>query len=311
VAFHQFLLGAQKSWLVDALSAALARVDPRELKTELAALVPEDVQRILAAAAIRDEYVFPAPRLLFAQPTLIGYYRLMLGVSQKMFYRSGTGMSRLKAMETNGKVSDKQREQLPEFCVAMAASLSALVRQVSPAMTQRDVQELPLLTLGSQLQGANNVTIGQHATVEAFLAVEEIVRQYVESRTENQLIVKNASGRTVTIRLASDPDIRIQEDFDGTLRNKVAVEIKGGTDVSNVHNRAGEAEKSHQKARNEGFRDFWTIILKMGVDVEKLKAESPTTNSWFDVAQVLGRNGEDWIEFRSRIAGEVGIPVGT
>jgi len=119
----------------------------------------------------------------------------------------------------------------------------------------------------------------------------------------------NASRRTVILRLAADPDIRIQEEFDGTLRNKVAVEIKGGTDVSNVHNRAGEAEKSHQKARNEGFRDFWTIILKQGVDSAKLHAESPTTTSWFDVAQVLARSGDDWDEFRSRLAGEVGVPL--
>jgi hypothetical protein len=32
----------------------------------------------------------------------------------------------------------------------------------------------------------------------------------------------------------------------------VAVEIKGGKDYSNIHNRIGEAEKSHQKAKKEG-----------------------------------------------------------
>jgi len=74
-------------------------------------------------------------------------------------------------------------------------------------------------------------------------------------------------------------------------RNKEAIEIKGGTDVSNAHNRAGEAEKSHQKAKKEGFRDYWTIISKADLNVEKLKSESPTSNSWFDVAQVLARGG--------------------
>jgi len=85
--------------------------------------------------------------------------------------------------------------------------------------------------------------------------------------------------------------IRIQEEFEGKLRNKVAIEIKGGTDVSNAHNRAGEAEKSHQKAKKQGFRDYWTLISKTGLSVEKLKQESPTTNSWFDVAQVFGAAG--------------------
>ncbi len=79
--------------------------------------------------------------------------------------------------------------------------------------------------------------------------------------------------------------------------------------MSNAHNRAGEAEKSHQKAKNEGFRDYWTLISKAGLKIQKLKSESPTTNSWFDVAQVLAREGEDWSEFRSRFAEAAGIPL--
>jgi len=89
----------------------------------------------------------------------------------------------------------------------------------------------------------------------------------------------------------------------------VAIEIKGGTDVSNAHNRAGEAEKSHQKVKKQGFRDYWTLISKTGLSVEKLKQESPTTNSWFDVAQVRARQGGDWNEFRSRFADSAGIPL--
>jgi hypothetical protein len=40
-----------------------------------------------------------------------------------------------------------------------------------------------------------------------------------------------------------------------------------------------------------------------------LQQESPTTNSWFDVAQVLARDGKDWKVFRSRFAGAIGIPL--
>ncbi|MGZ6253369.1 MAG: XcyI family restriction endonuclease [Candidatus Binataceae bacterium] len=91
----------------------------------------------------------------------------------------------------------------------------------------------------------------------------------------------------------SDPDLKIQEELEpGQVHNKVAIEIKGGTDKSNAHNRAGEAEKSHQKARAQEFNDFWTIIAKKGLNLEKLKSESPTTNRWFDVSQVLAREGE-------------------
>jgi hypothetical protein len=171
------------------------------------------------------------------------------------------------------------------------------------------VDELPLLTLGSQFQGANNVAIGQQAIIDVFLAISEIVEDHIESRDNQGLVVLNAAGRRVQIILAADPDVRIQEEFGETLHNKVAIEVKGGTDSSNAHNRAGEAEKSHQKARGEGFRDFWTIIAVKGVEKAKLATESPTTDSWFDAAQVLGRQGPDWDDFRSRIAGAVGIPV--
>jgi XcyI restriction endonuclease len=112
----------------------------------------------------------------------------------------------------------------------------------------------------------------------------------------------------VHVVLAADPDVRIEEEFGEERRPLVAIEIKGGTDRSNAHNRAGEAEKSHQKAKALGFRDRWTVIAKGGLDLSVLEAESPTTNSWFDTAHVLAREGEDWKELRTRIVGSVGIP---
>jgi hypothetical protein len=253
--------------------------------------------------------VFPTPAVLEAKPTLIGYYRLLLGTSQKAFYRSGTGMGLFKSMEVAGTLSDRQRAALPDFCAAMGEVLGALVRQLSPIVTPRDVEELRLLTLGSQFQGANNVTIGKQAAADVFLAIADVLKRFVQERTERKLVVRSSAGRRVIVSLASDPDVRIQVEDGDRLRNKLAIEIKGGTDNSNAHNRAGEAEKSHQKARNLDFRDCWTVIAMKGLDAEKLRAESPTTNSWFDIAQVLGRAGRDWDEFRSRLADAVGIPL--
>ena len=310
IAFHQLLVAARKSWLVDALKEALRVADPNTVKEQISKFVPADVQRILAANGIRDELVFPVPALLEAKPTLVGYYRLLLGVPQKSFYKGGTGMGQFKGMETEGLLKASRRPDVEGFCAAMAGGLAGLVRQMAPTISKRDVMELPLLALGSQFQGGNNNAIGKRATVEVFLAVSELVKDHITSHDERQITIKNASGRRVVIALATDPDIRIQEEFGvGQLRNKVAIEIKGGTDVSNAHNRAGEAEKSHQKAKNVGFRDFWTIISKAGLNSQKLKSESPTTNDWFDVAQVLAREGDDWNLFKSRFADAAGIPL--
>lgn len=309
IAFHQLLVAARKNWLSEALGEALKQVPARIVRQQLAIYVPLDVQQILAVAGVRDEHVFPVPAVLEAKPTLIGYYRLMLGVPQKSFYKSGTGMSQFKSMESRGLLKPNRRPDLEGFCSAMGQSLADLVRQISPPVTQHDVGELPLLTLGSQFQGGNNNTIGKRATLDVFLSISELVRDHIESEDTRKITLKNASGRKVVIALASGPDIRIQEEFDNQLRNKVAIEIKGGTDISNAHNRAGEAEKSHQKAKRKGFRDFWTLISTSGLNIEKLRSESPATNSWFDVAQVLSRDGDDWNEFKSRFADSAGIPV--
>lgn len=318
VRFYQLLVAARTQWFMDALSDALGQIKQRAVKDQIAEYVPEDVQKILAAAGLRDEHVFPVPAVIQQKPSLVGYYRLLLGAPQKSFYKGSTGMGRFKGMEELGTVSRKAQPSIPDFCRAMARPLAELVRQI-PKITERDLRELPLLTFGSQLQGSNNTQIGKTAMREVFVAVNEIVKNYIieppvklaASQKEKKLFLKNASGRTVVITLSHDPDLSVQELMENNRPNsKVAIEVKGGTDVSNAHNRAGEAEKSHQKARKVyGFAEFWTIISKQGVEEFKLQRESPTTNRWFDIAQVLARKGEDWNDFRQRLAGACGIPA--
>ena len=99
IRFHQLLVGARKSWLADALTEALSVADPNTVKRQLSAYVPADVQKLLAAVGVRDEHVFPVPVVLEAKPTLVGYYRLLLGIPQKGFYGAATGMGQFKNME--------------------------------------------------------------------------------------------------------------------------------------------------------------------------------------------------------------------
>jgi hypothetical protein len=104
-------------------------------------------------------------------------------------------------------------------------------------ITSRDVAKLPLLTIGAQFQGSNNNTIGQQATVDVFLSISEIVKDAVAKREDRRLTLRNASDRKVIIVLASDPDVRIQEEFGNTLCNNVVIEIKGGSDRSTLTSR--------------------------------------------------------------------------
>lgn len=276
---------------------------------ELGELVPPEAQKLLALAGIRDEEVFPVPSILRRRPTLVGYYRLLLGASQKQFYGSDTGLAPFKPMETRGLVNGKADQLLEEFCREMASALADLIEQISPRVTQQDVDELPLLTLGSQFQGANNNRIGKAATAEVFLAVREIVAAHVVRESANEIVIENSAGRELHIQLGADPDVRFLEKFGEELRPLLAVEIKGGTDRSNAHNRAGEAEKSHQKAKASGYSECWTVIAKKGLSLPVLEGDSPTTNLWFDLAHVLAREGDDWDMFQTRLVGIVGIPT--
>ena len=174
IAFHQLLVAARKTWLMDALSDALGGIDPKTLKRQLNRYIPRDVQQLLAAAGLRDEHVFPTPIILETKPTLVGYYRFLLGISQKSFYSTGTAMSSFKSMETRGMLNGRQKGMLPAFCKVMSEGLAELVRQMSPTITSRDVAELSLLTVGAQFQGSNNNTIGQQATVDVFLSIGEL-----------------------------------------------------------------------------------------------------------------------------------------
>lgn len=193
VAFHQLLVAARKSWLMDALKEALIAAPPNIIKEQLTIYVPSDAQQILAAAGVRDEHVFPVPVVLETKPTLIGYYRLLLGIPQKSFYKGDTGMGQFKSMEERGLLKPKNRPDLEGFCTAMGQSLAELVRQMSPQFSPRDVSELPLLTLGQKFQGGNNNTIGKQATLNVFVAVSELLKGHILSEDATKFTIKKRS----------------------------------------------------------------------------------------------------------------------
>ena len=88
----------------------------------------------------------------------------------------------------------------------------------------------------------------------------------------------------------------------------VSIEIKGGKDASTIHNRVGEAEKGHQKAKNSGFSKFWTII-RVDVDQEAVKRESPTTTHFFHIDRIANRSTKEHAEFRDLLSSLVGMRV--
>lgn len=195
--------------------------------------------------------MFPTPIVLDALPTLIGYYRLLLGRPQKSFYSASKDWYGIfKSMEETGRITERQLPLLPALCQALSVALGELVVQISPPISTEDVHQLPILTLGSQLQGANNNVIGREGTKDVFSSIASIIDVPGFTRTANEIVFTNSAGRRVFVTLASDPDVRVREESsraDQPLLHKLAIEIKGGTDASNAHNRAGEAERATSK----------------------------------------------------------------
>lgn len=272
---------------------------------------PAAGRQALQAAAIRDEYVFALPVVLVTRPSLLGYYRLLAGISQKQFYNSRAGTTAFKTMEADNRIQPASLSRIPELCRALNESLSELITGIPGGVSRADIEQLPLMMLGAQADGSWRTRIGQAATRQVFEGIKAVLDHagtaYLESDDETSLTLTNRAGRKITAALAADPDVVIREDIGTISMLKVAVEIKGGTDQSNAHNRAGEAEKSHQKARTAGAGDFWTVISLARIDPAVIYAESPTTRQWFDVTEVVTQSGPNWNRFVDAVKIAMGI----
>jgi len=171
------------------------------------------------------------------------------------------------------------------------------------------LDDLALLTLGPQLRGGANVRKGNQGIVTVFDAIHSIVQNFVISGTKQKIELLNSAQRRVFIEFAADPDIIIREAMrDGAFRNIIAIEIKAGTDFSNIHNRIGEAEKSHQKARQQGFVECWTVVNVDRIDLEMARRESPSTNRFYRLSKITSRSTREFHDFKSRILSLTGIP---
>ena len=247
--------------------------------------------------------------MLIANARLIGYYRLLYGYSQKQFYSLETGASRFRSMETKGKLTEGNKKLLPDLCHAMAGAGTKLLEGLGGSRVSMPfLDDLTLLTLGAQLRGGANVRKGTIGIAKVFDVIRNIVKSAATNVTANRIEIKNAAGRTVLIEFAQDPDIIIREEMaPGTYSKKIAIEVKGGSDFSNIHNRIGEAEKSHQKARAAGYVECWTVVNVDKIDMAVAKQESPSTNRFYLISDLSAGTGAEYDDFRNRVISLIGI----
>ena len=309
IEFAAALSEIRRLHLQDALSETVSGLTVPEIDKELATHVPAKSLAALAGHGLRGEMMFPVPVVLAANPRLLGYYRLLYGYSQKIFYEKGTGLSRFKGMEERGKMAPRYKKELPALCDVMCQAGAELLAGIgSTKISAALLDDLTLLTLGPQLRGGANVRRGTAGIRVVFNAIHEIVQVAVVRLEDTKIEIRNAAGRTVLIEFAPDPDIIIREEMrSGNYSQKIAIEVKAGSDFSNIHNRIGEAEKSHQKAKAAGYVECWTVVNVDNIDVAMAHKESPTTNRFYRISDLIAESGNDYQDFRDRVITLTGI----
>jgi hypothetical protein len=307
--FAASLSKIRNSYLQDALNRTVRQLVVPDIDKELAIHVPPHSLSALAGHGLRGEMMFPVPIVLAANPRLLGYYRLLYGYSQKEFYNTATGVGRFKGMEERGTIATGKADELPSLCTALCGAGTLLLAGLGTTKINAKLfDHLTLLTLGPQLRGGANVKRGTAGILTVFNVLQEIVQASISKIDETSIEILNAADRKILIEFAADPDIIIREEMrKSTYRQLIAIEVKAGSDFSNIHNRIGEAEKSHQKARNVGFVECWTVVNVDKIDITMAHRESPTTNRFYRISDLIGANGSEYEDFRDRVISLTGI----
>lgn len=307
--FATLLDGARDKILLNALRNTVATLSTPEIDAELALFASAASLSILSGYGLRGETVFPVPLVLRKTPSLIGYYRLLLGYSQKQFYTSKTGASCLRTMEVKGLLTPKAEASLEEACGAFARVGEMLVQGLGAKLSGNALpHELVLLTLGAQFRGGANNQRGSDGIKAVFAVLQRVFEKETEKTGERSLTLRTAAGKLVEIQLAGDPDVLIKSTMaDGQVRAVVAIEVKAGEDHSNIWNRVGEAEKSHLKAKNHGINERWTIINDPQAATGKLQSTSPSTTRFYQLLELTDDESDSFSDFRSRLRDLVGL----
>ncbi len=307
---YEALVAARRLQLQPALGRAVSEVGVPPIDDELKELVPADALNHVARLGLRGERVFPVPSILKHAPPLIGYYRMLLGISKKDFSQSNKlGYGPWLNAEERGAIPSRLIPALPQLCAALIEPLVQVVYAMD-TFDDRDLSDLTLLTLGPTLQGGRNNIIGSRASKAVFEAMRTLVGDWTTFDSERLIRFTTPNKQTFALIEGDDPDVRLDAT---TARGEelpiITLEIKGGEDASNAHNRAGEAEKSHLKAKIAGYTHRWTIMVMRGLDRERLRTETPSSTELFEASEVIAQSGPDWDALRHRFNEIISEPL--
>lgn len=309
ISFAHKLVAIQASHLQPALRSIVATLDITLLDIQLSKYASPTALQQLAALGMRGEILFVTPVVLLARPQLLTYYRTLLGFSQKEFYKTGSGLGMFRSAEDTGVLSASALERLAEFCTLLNERALDLLRGVDTLqLAPQFFHDLSLLSIGPQFRGGSNNVRGEAGIEDVFRVILKAIEHAKPKVAERSATFVNAAGRNVVIEIAADPDVVIKESSSGQgERPLVAIEVKAGTDVSNIHNRIGEAEKSHLKAKLKRFTECWTIVNVPSLNMDMAHQQSPSTHKFFQLTELLQPTSKQHADFVACIVDLVGI----
>ncbi len=172
------------------------------------------------------------------------------------------------------------------------------------------MNDLQVLTLGAQFRGSGNVRVGQNAIESFFSLMKVLLAGYNPKVKGRHITFLNDSKLPVTVRI----DVSITLKLESEERKLVAIEMKGGTDVSNIWNRIGEAEKSHSKAKGRGFNERWTLTrVDLNSDPSMLKKareqSAPSTTRFFFLDRIADSTTPEAMSFRQVLGSMMGVKL--
>lgn len=207
-------------------------------------------------------------------------------VSQKSMNQVGLGTTRFE-----------QTIRMPnsEMAVSIARRLNTIVSHFIESEAQVNQREFDIwrgMAAGSQAQGSWQNKKGDQTEVMIRLDLLSQLRTKGLIQVDDDV---NITSRVVeiqltdgrTVRLGSEPDIKIYNDF----RIHAAVEVKGGIDPAGVLERVGAAIKSLSRAKDESPGAITILVIpaismsdQAQRDIESNKAN---VNYWFSVEEIM------------------------
>ena len=141
IAFHHKLKSINDQYLYQALSDTVKNLSIPCIDKQLADYVAHESIKKVASYGLRGELFFSVPCIIKSNPKLLGYYRLLLGISQKEFYNKGP-FGAFKRLEEQGIISQKIRPQIEPLCISLIGTAEIMIGEIDDLSltTIRDLQ---------------------------------------------------------------------------------------------------------------------------------------------------------------------------